>query len=204
MNVSKLWNRSNFLSDTRTKYDKRRKALKCASRCFHKDIKCFKWHIKIPWSIFYILTLLATSKEDWNDYIWWMLPWKLTIHRVPADASNVPPAQQRDWIKCINNMHQLLLLWCVNSSTWKGLGISAFRYTQGTEYVLIPKAEKAESSNGYIYIASLLSHFLYRHVSFWRILKMPVGSPAIARVSVTINQFMPSLFHLPAEHCSLC
>lgn len=77
-------------------------------------------------------------------------------------------------------MHQLLLLWSVNSSTRKGLGISAFSYTQGTEYVLIPKAEKAESSNGYIYIASLLSHFLYRHVSFWRILKMPVGSPAIA------------------------
>lgn len=145
-------------------------------------------------------------KKDWNDYIWWMLPWKLTIHCAPADASNVPPAHQRDWIKCINNMHQLLLLWCVNSSYLKRFRHKCFQIH--TRYWICAYSQSRKDwIFKWLHLYSIPSFILSIQAMwvFGESWKCPWDLPQQhERVFVTINQFMPLLFHLPAEHCSLC
>lgn len=52
-------------------------------------------------SICFVLTLFAPSKEE-PELLFFLGEFyleKQTVHRADADASNVPPAKQRDWIK---------------------------------------------------------------------------------------------------------
>lgn len=93
---------------------------------------------------------LQHQKRTRNNYVCKFYLEK--VHCAPADASNVPPAKQRDWIK---KQQITCIIYCcqyVNSYYNQGLQNKCAHTHMSIESALSPKAKKVEYADGYIYI----------------------------------------------------